>query len=329
MKITFKDVGQGDSILLEWSEKAINKIIIIDCNKKDKQNPVLNHIKSICHQEIECMILSHPHSDHYSGMTEVLDYAETKGIIIRQFAHTLHFLANDYYKYLGAVEIDTEALKGLQDLIDTVDRLKKKGIIKKIGFITEGWHLDILDNVHIKCLSPGPEEARRYMDLVDMEPIANKSAATRAANYLSTVFVLTVLQKYHILTSDCEIPVLERLISQNSHTFLHRNSMAICQLPHHGSLKNHLPDFWDFITVSEKPVAVVSAGLHEKYKHPHFPVLDSFYRKGYFIKSTNIVYGMVEYAEYLKKLRVTSNKLDSFADLVSYHTGGDQSFDLN
>ena len=34
MKITFKDVGQGDSILLEWTDDSKNKIIIIDCNKK-------------------------------------------------------------------------------------------------------------------------------------------------------------------------------------------------------------------------------------------------------------------------------------------------------
>ena len=41
MKITFKDVGQGDSILLEWiDDEGVNKLGIIDCSKKGKEIPM-------------------------------------------------------------------------------------------------------------------------------------------------------------------------------------------------------------------------------------------------------------------------------------------------
>ena len=53
MKITYKDVGQGDSIILEWEKNEEKKIGIIDCNRKGKRNPVLEHIVSGEYREIE------------------------------------------------------------------------------------------------------------------------------------------------------------------------------------------------------------------------------------------------------------------------------------
>lgn len=67
MRITFKDVGQGDSIILEWDKDGKKKIGIIDCNKYFGANPVLSYIKNPENkvEEIEFLILSHPHHDHF------------------------------------------------------------------------------------------------------------------------------------------------------------------------------------------------------------------------------------------------------------------------
>jgi hypothetical protein len=35
VKITFKEVDQGDSIILEWRHENVNRIGIIDCNLKE------------------------------------------------------------------------------------------------------------------------------------------------------------------------------------------------------------------------------------------------------------------------------------------------------
>ncbi len=74
VEIVFKNVGQGDSIILEWesSEEGTKKIAIIDCNLNKNENPVLQHLIELNLHEIEFVILSHPHEDHFSGFHELL-----------------------------------------------------------------------------------------------------------------------------------------------------------------------------------------------------------------------------------------------------------------
>ena len=57
-KITFKNVGQGDSIIIEWSnDKNEKKIGIIDCKKNDSNNPILKHIQDFNIEEIDFIYL--------------------------------------------------------------------------------------------------------------------------------------------------------------------------------------------------------------------------------------------------------------------------------
>jgi beta-lactamase superfamily II metal-dependent hydrolase len=89
MKVTFKNVGQGDSVIIEWEENQTNKIILIDCNKINGTNPVLNYLKKTKITSIHCLVLSHPHIDHFRGMLELLIYCEQEDVLIERFAHTL------------------------------------------------------------------------------------------------------------------------------------------------------------------------------------------------------------------------------------------------
>lgn len=325
MKLTFKDVGQGDSILLEWKKKGVEKVGIIDCNKKGQSNPIKEFIDESAYIEIDFIVLSHPHLDHYSGMVELLDLIEKKGLTLNVFAHTLHHIGSDYRK-LNRVELDTSALKTLRELILKVDLLKKSGVIKRVVLLSENSVIPLIDNdTYLKCLSPGDREAERYMELVDLEPLRKTKEASSSANYLSTFFKLSVGDTYYLLTSDCESLTFERLVEERSHENLQLKQLKICQLPHHGSSNNHSPLFWDSITKSDYPNAVISAGTHGTYKHPHMSVLADFGRRGYKIYSTNIVHGMSDYINYLNS---TSSSLNSFSELVYCPSGGDQTFEL-
>jgi beta-lactamase superfamily II metal-dependent hydrolase len=326
MKVTFKDVGQGDSILLEWQVDGNPKIGIIDCNRKDGKNPVAEYIDQSDYTEIEFIILSHPHSDHYSGMVQLLEIVEKKGITVIRFAHSLYILGKDFYKYLNWVEIETAALKDLQTLVAKVDVLRKMDIIKMMESLVENWRIDLNDDIYLKCLSPSQLEAEKYMEIVSLEPEKNKKAASKGANFLSTVFKLTLADKYYLFTSDSEPFTLERILKQGIHKNLQKKSLKIGQMPHHGSEKNHVPDFWDFLTKDKDPDAVVSAGVHLKYNHPNFPVIKSFHENGYRIYATNNVNGMEEYFEFLKKLAIANNSLDTFSELIDTYTEGDQIF---
>ncbi|HYG40492.1 MAG TPA: hypothetical protein VD908_17810 [Cytophagales bacterium] len=328
MKVTFKNVGQGDSLILEWHDDTGRKIGIIDCNKKNKTNPVVDHIGT-SYSEIEFLILSHPHSDHYSGYNGLLKHVEENDITVKKFAHTLNNQGNDFYTHLKWTEINTEDMEDLQTLVKNVDTLKKKGIIKKVEFISENWSQQLAEGIILKCLSPSPDEVEAYMRLVALEPAKNKKRASSSANYLSTLFSLVKGNDYYLLTSDCELSTFERLMKENQHAEFTGKSLHMGQLPHHGSSENFHPGFWNFIVKNDKRHAVASSGYHLKYKHPHFDVLRIFHEDGFIIHSTNIVHGSEEFLEYLRKLSITSKKLDTVSTLIDSFTGGDKIFELN
>jgi len=82
------------------------------------------------------------------------------------------------------------------------------------------------------------------------------------------------------------------------------------------------------ITCSDKPKAAISAGLHETYKYQYPHVLNACNAQGYDIHCTNILSGMIELADYLKKIAELTNKLDTFTGVRSSNTGGDKIFEL-
>lgn len=329
MKVTFKNVGQGDSLILEWEDAAGKKVGIIDCSKKDdEENPVIDHIGDH-YKEIEFLILSHPHRDHYSGFNNLFDHIIANNIKVKKFIHTLNHMGEAFYKFLNWTETDTEDMRDLRKLVNRVNDLRAKDVIEIIEIISENWSEPIGENIVLKCLSPSQLEVEEYMKMVKLEPAKNKKLASASANYLSTLFSLMKGDKYHLLTSDCEVFTFERLLKQNKHKEFSEKSLDMGQLPHHGSAENHHKPFWDFIVKSEDRHAVASSGLHLKYEHPDFNVLKTFYEDGFTIHATNVVHGSKEFLDHLRKLAKMSKRLDTVSKLVDNYTAGDKSFTLN
>nr|WP_288807960.1 hypothetical protein [uncultured Sphingobacterium sp.] len=326
MRVTFKNVGQGDSIIIEWKDGDQNRIGLIDCNIIDKKNPVADYVNSSTYTEIDFIIMSHPHSDHYSGMLGLLEVIEKKGIKVKNFGHSVFILGADFFKYLRWMEIGTAELKELHQLITKIDQLRRSGIISKMAMIVENWQIPLAEGVSIKCLSPSQLEAEKYQEIVNFEPEKNKKAASKAANFLSTIFKLSIGEDYYLFTADSEVFTLDRLVREDSHQDLKEHTMKIGQLPHHGAEKNHHPAFWESLKKDKSPFAIISAGVHMKYNHPRFPVLESFHKAGYQIHCTSIVNGMAQYIDLLKKLGRTSAVLDTFSELVGQDMGGDKVF---
>ena len=82
LKLTFKNVEQGDSIILEWEDDGISRIGLIDCKNAFRTNPTINFIKALNLTKIDFILLTHPHQDHFSGFSELLDYCIQNNIEI-------------------------------------------------------------------------------------------------------------------------------------------------------------------------------------------------------------------------------------------------------
>lgn len=321
VKITFKDVGQGDSIIIEWdTDKSEHKIGIIDCKKKSSTNPILQHIIDNKISEIDFIILSHPHTDHYSGMLELFEYCKINNIIIKQFFHTLRDIDIEYWQYL---EPNITNSKELFSVFEIVLNSYNKNLNQIIN-LDFNYRIDLNHNMYLKCLSPSHSERVEYLKALKYLPEKNRMKRSKVANLLSTMFKLSINDNYILFTSDSEKITFERLRDYNLDIFDNKINV-LSQIPHHGSEVNHEISFWSQLKKDEKSDAIISAGEH-KYNHPNYSVIKDFAKIGYNVNSTNIINGMLEHVNDIKSKSLVLDTDSIIAE--DYYISGDKIFNF-
>src|ERR1035437_9837061 len=107
----FRNVGQGDSIILEWESEKKKKLGIIDCKSNSDANPVLDYIIKENYTSIGFLFLSHPHIDHFSGFNQLINYCIDKNIRIDYFLHTCNNMPSFWKMAVDSKIAETELLK--------------------------------------------------------------------------------------------------------------------------------------------------------------------------------------------------------------------------
>ncbi|UMQ41157.1 hypothetical protein MKS83_17355 [Chryseobacterium sp. Y16C] len=319
MKITFKDVGQGDSIIIEWNNET-KKIGIIDSKKIGNHNPVLEHIKNHNYKEIEFIVLSHPHTDHYSGLAEVFEYCYSNSVTIKKFCYTIYDIGIEYHAYF---EPNITNSKALIEVFELAEQLYDNGMeFIQLNF---DYKIELTKEAYLQCLSPSRLEKIEYLKILNFEPEVNRMKRSKAANLLSTLFKLKVENKYILFTSDVEKLTFERMRDRHAEIF-QDSTNVLCQVPHHGSLNNHEPIFWNSIIRNDSSRAIISAGRHKSYNHPDFSVIRDFTDIGYAVDCTNVINGMETYVEMLKSKSLVLDTGSTIAE--EYYCTGDKEFEF-
>lgn len=322
VKITFKDVGQGDSILIEWLTKTKQlKIGIIDCKSKAGKNPILEHIIKENIKEIDFIVLSHPHTDHYSGMTELLTFCSVNNVRINKFCHTLKDIEIEYWKYLEPnITNSTELFKVFEIVLNSYNKNLQE--IIKLDF---DYRIYLTDEYYLRCLSPSHFEKAEYISTLGSIPEKNRMKRSRVANLLSTLFKLKLDDKFVLFTSDVEKITFQRITQKNLDLFTDKTNL-LSQIPHHGSETNHEPSFWSALNKTSQCCAMVSAGEHKSYNHPHYEVVNYFYSLGYNVESTNIINGM---KKHVLDIQLRSLALDSDSLIAEeFYVSGDKVYEF-
>lgn len=96
LTVHFIDVGQGDSILLEYDGKTM----LVDAGERDQGSVVTAYLQDQSVSSIDYVVATHPHSDHIGGMDEVLSSFEVGYFIDSGFPHT----SKTYENMLTAVD---------------------------------------------------------------------------------------------------------------------------------------------------------------------------------------------------------------------------------
>lgn len=321
LKIHFKNVGQGDTIIIEWIDSAnmqVAKFGMIDCNLVNGDIvSVIDHIKKNRITQFEFVIMSHPHSDHFSGFLKFFDYCESSNIVIKQFIHTSSALPL-YYKEVLAPKNATNkdlfkqfgiVVKGRNQIVlyNIFARLREqyrvKKFIKDVKTATSGSIIDLSDRVKLKFLSPHEyDEITKFIAsafIVDApsDVIKEKSKKNNPlANYLSTLIqIYDERDDWQILlSSDCTIYSLKRIKGlPNILDVLKAKRLLAFQVPHHGSSDNHIEDFWNEIPSLNEAHSIISVGLG--YGHPSLATVKYFEKESRKLHSTGFVGGYREF----------------------------------
>jgi competence protein ComEC len=84
MKIHFIDVGQGDSILIQSPD---GKSMLIDAGEGESGDTVVSYLKDNGIKRLSMLAMTHPHSDHIGGITQVLDSFPVGRVLDSGYAH--------------------------------------------------------------------------------------------------------------------------------------------------------------------------------------------------------------------------------------------------
>lgn len=92
LKIHFIDVGQGDSILLQYGDDAV----LIDGGYPESGIMLLDYLENQGVEELDLVVATHAHGDHVGGLATVLSAYPTG----RVWSGTRHYYTNYYEDFL-------------------------------------------------------------------------------------------------------------------------------------------------------------------------------------------------------------------------------------
>ncbi|GAB6180044.1 DNA internalization-related competence protein ComEC/Rec2 [Desulfotomaculum defluvii] len=183
LQLHFIDVGQGDSTLLITPG---HRVVLIDTGGwRDElltgrgagTNVVLPYLHRLGINQLDALILTHPHADHVAGARTIVEVMPVTMVVISPYG----------------LERDDDVDKGYHELLQEI---RNRHI--PIYAVKKGDQLRIDSQVTMQCLSP--------------ENIIKGTNSD--ANNNSLVFLLNYLERTALLTGDIEVEAEQRLLEK-------------------------------------------------------------------------------------------------------------------
>lgn len=161
LKVSFIDVGQGDSIFISLPN---GKNLLIDAGEASASKTVIQTIKDNKTKQIDYLIATHPHSDHIGGIAAVLKEFDVKSVWLPEATNTTQIFEN----LLDAIEEEKLSI----DIVSAGTTLFDFGNLKAVFIAPRGDGYKDLNNYSaVLMLTYGD---RRFLFMGDAEDVSEK-----------------------------------------------------------------------------------------------------------------------------------------------------------
>ena len=290
IKVDFIYVGQGDCITINWIKNDGSEGLgIVDCANFNLFKPWMETHKP---NYIDFVLLSHPHSDHFYGIDDLINYCDVNEITIENIYFTFNF--HGWYmngreftpeEWIKSVVNEKEKRFKLAKLLEeSVSRHVQR--ISELRWVDDTSKLRLNSNLMLEFLAPNSFTAKttylnQTFDLKSgkkKKRIENKFKENPSANIFSSAIAISAVsedKKIVLLTSDITTNVKERIFEKKIN---HNDNIYLIQVPHHGSKNGFSEKTLDNFEKSEGCFAVVSVGPNS-YNHPNIYVTGCYKSK--------------------------------------------------
>lgn len=275
------NVGQGDSILLEFPDGSWG---VVDCCQMAEfpEPPALSYLKQKRVEALAFVCLTHPHDDHYSGLSDILtayrDKVDEMWIFRLDSVHWRTFLQLQHQTATTPLRLNR--FNELHSIFKDLEKLRRKN---KIRLLDANQRLLNFGGVEIDCLAPHPPETIAYQQRL-AKFLENPSDYRADENLLSAVLRLRYGESVVILGADATRRSWGYIL-QESRKRRESLEAKLVKVSHHGSKDSFHEIAWDILSRRKQTHAAISAGA--RYGHPHREVISSLFERQVRLHCTN------------------------------------------
>jgi beta-lactamase superfamily II metal-dependent hydrolase len=280
---------QGESILIKFPNDQWG---VVDCyspTKNADSNELLKFLLDQKVKQLHFVCLTHPHHDHYSGLTHVLEQIPTRqfwypAVMTVDLLRCIIKLEQQAHKASSDQEFEGKLIE-LWEKVNTLHADSKLSIQK----LTLGLDLgvdDDLGNVKIVSLAPSGNESHHFERGLAACFNDGKLKSRKQQAYInrsSVALSLTYLGYRLVLGGDVETHGWIDLLDQRKNL---ASDACVVKVAHHGSSTGRCENLWKtFAGNTTKRVAVLTP--YWKHRLPSQSVVSEILSTGYDLYSTS------------------------------------------
>lgn len=247
--ITFLSVGQGDAAVIQWGP---GKCMVLDTGPGyESYLSIMRHSVALGCNKLDPVLLSHGHADHTGGLERLIEARFVGSVLVPS---SVAFMEPAAWHPSSSGEFPVPGW---------IRMAYEMGV--PVRTVSAGTIINLDSAMRLYVLSPG-----------------NNKNDNQSENNSSLVVLLKTARSSALFTGDAEKRQERNLITQYGALL----RAHLIKVPHHGSSTSSMAPFVDRVTIRDSTFAVISAGKHNRFKHPSRQIVERWRTSGAIVLET-------------------------------------------